>query len=271
MAALPPLAVNSASTTSRSHGRAGLVERPSVAEQPVLPGTHVLRTCHRRDHPAAGREQVPGGDPRSVDIVGVDVVEAAAAAEGTTAQHGRDAELLQRLRQPVLAVQRHQQDPVDVPPGGVGEEPLLVLPARGHREHKLESRPGHRDLRASEHAEEERVAEHALLGLVDEERDRVAATGDQRPRRLVRRVGDLAGGRVHGFASRVADVAGAAQHPACGRPGHPGAGRHLLQRRDGARPLAGSRTRDWCGRQAHLAKCATQPGRTRFRAAPAAG
>ena len=77
------------------------------------------------------------------------------------------------------AVQRHQEYAVDVTARGVLDESAVVIWSGGHGEHQLEPGRGDRHLGAAEHPEEERVGEHPLLGLVDEECHRVAAPGDE--------------------------------------------------------------------------------------------
>ena len=79
----------------------------------------------------------------------------------------------------VAAVQREQQDPVDVAAGGIRDEPVMVLVSRHHREDELEAGLGDGLVGAAQHAEEERVREHPLLGLVDDERHRVALAGHE--------------------------------------------------------------------------------------------
>ncbi len=192
---------------------------------------------------AARVQEVSRGQLTAALVVGVDVPEPTPTAQRATAEDGRHAERLQPQRQLVLAVQGQQQHPVDVTTGGVGEESLLILRARHHGEHQLEPGDGDRLLGAAQHPQEERVGEHPLLGLLDEEGHRVAAPGDQRARRQVGHVGDLLSRREHHLPGALADLRVAAQHAARRGARDAGARRHLLQRRGGAGagPLALSR------------------------------
>ena len=119
-----------------------------------------------------------------------------------------------------------------------------------HGEHQLQSGDSDGLLGTAQHAEEERVGEHPLLGLLDEEGDRVAAAGDQGAGGQVGHVGDRLGGRVHGLPGVVADLRVATQHAAGGGTRDARASRHLLQRRSRTRrvsPCVEPSSRTQCG------------------------
>jgi len=143
---------------------------------------------------------------------------------------GQDTIMLESI----VAVQRQQQHAVDVAAGGVVLEVRRLRSRRHGDEEQLQ--PGGRDLcmRGVQQGEEVRLGEQAILGLGDEECDGVAASGHERARRMVWRIGRLACRLQHGLARVLAHVRCAAQDTARRRARDAGARRDDLE---GWRPV----------------------------------
>src|SRR5690606_37122278 len=118
--------------------------------------------------------------------------------------------------QGVVAVDRKEHRAVDVTAGGVLLEAGAVVVVADDDEEQLATALGGGRLGAAEHPGEERVGEEPLPRLRDDEGERVAAAGDERPRGLAGHVGEPGRRGAHGLAGAVADAGVTAEDPAGG-------------------------------------------------------
>ena len=224
------------------HPLAGVAERVRVPLEPVDPDGHVQRAGDRRDLAAAGGEQVGGRRPRAAAIVGVHVGEPFARPR-PAAQHGGNAGVRQGARQRVVAVQRHENDAVDMAVPDVALDLHVLALAAREEQQKLELGVGDRGRDALHDGGEERVREDAALGLGDDEGDRVGALRDQAAGRAVRDVAEPVDRLLDRLARVRPDLGGAVDHPGHGGRGDGREPRHLLERRGRSAPSAIARDR----------------------------
>ena len=120
----------------------------------------------------------------------------------------------------VVAVEADEDDAVDVAGRQVADGPALVDLVVGHQQDELQVARGERRADAAEQPREERVAEQPAGGLGDDDRDRLAAAGDEAPRRAVRDVAESIDGLLDRAPDVGADLGRAVDHARDGRAGH---------------------------------------------------
>jgi hypothetical protein len=176
------------------------------------------RPGDRRDVAGAALERQRGDLTRAPAVVGVHVGKQRVAAERPPGQHAGHAPALERLWNPVVAVQRNEQHTVHVAARCVVLEPAYLLIRAGDGERQLLAGLGQHRMSAAQQRGEVPVGEQPLVAFVHQQRDRVAASSDQRPRCPVRRVGNLAGRAQHSLAGLLADVRRSGENAARGGP-----------------------------------------------------
>ena len=147
-----------------------------------------------RDAAAPPVDEVLRGQAAALDVVGVDVLDVAlVGGQRPPDEHVGHARRLQRAVQLVVAVVGHDDRAVDVPVAQVAHGALALAGAGDHEDH-LDVGVGERGAQAVEGAREERVRQHALVGLRDHQGDRVGALGDERACGAVRGVAQVGDG-----------------------------------------------------------------------------
>ena len=175
------------------------------------------------------REQVRRRGARPAAVVGVHVGQAL-ARPGPAVEDGRDAGPGQGARKRILAVERDEEDAVHVPLPDVALHLLVLALAAGEQQEELELGVGERGRDPLDDREEERVREHAALGLRDDERDRVGAPGDEAARGAVGDVAQPLDRLLDRLPGVGADLGRAVDDAGDGRRRHVGQAGDLLER-----------------------------------------
>ncbi|GAA3105540.1 hypothetical protein GCM10017687_16560 [Streptomyces echinatus] len=211
-------------------GEPGLPQRLPVAVEPRPRHVHVQRARDGGDGPAAGRQQMPDGEPGAAPVVRADMAEPLPVA-APPGQHGGHGQFLQPVGQGVVAVDRHHEHPVHALGGQIAGE-AVALP-RVSREDQQQLHPGAGESggHAPDDAREVRLGEQPVLGVGHDQRHRVRTAGGQGAGHAVGDVTEFRDRPLDGRPGPVADLRGTVDHPGDRAAPDAGAGRHGVQRR----------------------------------------
>ncbi len=183
-----------------------------------------------------------GRHPRGRDVVDVDDVVVRPRLHRTTAVDHRDR-VGDAIDERITGVVRHEQGAVDA---AVAHEPGHLVARVVARDEQVEQivRAAERPRDARHDGGEERVAEEPRRVLRHDEGDGVGLPRRERTRGTVGHVAELLDRRAHRHERLRADRRRPVDHARDRRPGHPGGGRHLFDRR--SRHRTPSRPSDAC-------------------------
>jgi hypothetical protein len=195
---------------------------------------------------AAALDEDPRGLAPAGDVVDVDVRHAVAAPRAPD-EDARQPDRHQVVGQAVVAVVRGDHGTVHVSVREVTHRARALGARRRQQQHELEVAGGQHPVDPAQGPGEERVAEHALVRLRDDDRDRFRAARDQRPRGRVRHVAQRPDGLVDRPPGGRADPRSAVDR--AGRrgardardTGHLVEGRLAVHRSHGSDPAAATR------------------------------
>ena len=126
-----------------------------------------------------------------------------------------------------------EDDAIDVAGGQVADGAALVDLVVGHQQDELQVPSGQGRADTADEAREERIVEQPVRGFRDDHRDRLAAAGDEAPRRPVRDVSESIDGLLDRASNVGADLGGPVDDARDGGAGHARHPGDLVQRRDG--------------------------------------